>query len=269
MAVGQDPGGTLAFGECSVTAGTGGLPRVEMRGIVKRFGAVTALRSVDFAVGPGEVVGLVGDNGAGKSTLMKILTGVYRPDAGEIRFEGRRVQFHSPLDSRRVGIEMVYQDLGLAENLDTVANLFLGREITRPVGPWRLLDEAAMERRARQHLEGLRVQLPSLRTPVEQLSGGQRQAVAIARATAFDAKLVIMDEPTASLAVAEAAKVLELIQRLREQGVSVVLISHRLQDVLEVSDRIVVLNRGRVAGVLDGATARMEDVVALIVGGAD
>lgn len=244
-----------------------GVPLVEMRGITKHFGAVTALHSVDFIVQPAEVVGLVGDNGAGKSTLMKILTGVYRPDAGEIRFEGRRVHFHSPMDSRRVGIEMVYQDLGLAENLDTVANLFLGREITWRLGPWRLLDEAAMERYARDHLEGLRVELPSLRTPVEHLSGGQRQAVAIARATAFSARLVIMDEPTASLAVAEAGKVLELIRLLRGRGVSVVLISHRLQDVLEVSDRIVVLNRGRVAGVLPGSRARMEEVVALIVGG--
>ncbi len=244
-----------------------GPPLVEMHGIVKWFGPVSALRSVDFHVQPAEVVGLVGDNGAGKSTLMKILTGVYRPDAGEIRFEGRRVHLHSPLDSRRLGIEMVYQDLGLAENLDTVANLFLGREVVRRVGPWRLLDEVTMERRAVEHLRALRVELPSVRVPVERLSGGQRQAVAIARATAFAARLVIMDEPTASLAVAEAGKVLELIRRLREQGVSVVLISHRLQDVLAVSDRVVVLNRGRVAGVLDGRSARMEDVVALIVGG--
>lgn len=245
-----------------------GLPLVEMEGITKRFGAVTALRSVDFSVQAGEVVGLVGDNGAGKSTLMKILTGVYRPDAGQIRFEGRRVHFQSPFDSRRLGIEMVYQDLGLAENLDPVANLFLGREISRRFGPWRLLDEAAMERHAREHLASLRVELPSLRTAVEQLSGGQRQAVAIARATAFAARLVIMDEPTASLAVAEAGKVLELIRRLKERGVGVVLISHRLQDVLEVSDRVVVLNRGRVAGVLEGRQARLEEVVALMVGGA-
>jgi simple sugar transport system ATP-binding protein len=240
---------------------------VEMRGIVKNFGPVSALRSVDFSVGCAEVVGLVGDNGAGKSTLMKILTGVYQPDAGEIWLEGRRVHFHSPLDSRRAGIEMVYQDLGLAENLDTVANLFLGREVCRSVGPLHLLDEAVMERRAREHLAALRVELPSLRLPVERLSGGQRQAVAIARATAFAAKLVIMDEPTASLAVVEARKVLELVRRLKEQGVSVVFISHRLQDVLEVADRVVILNRGRVAGVLDGRTARMEDVVTLIVGG--
>lgn len=244
-----------------------GSPLVEMRSIVKSFGPVSALRSVDFSVGYAEVVGLVGDNGAGKSTLMKILTGVYQPDAGQIWLEGRRVHFHSPLDSRRAGIEMVYQDLGLAENLDTVANLFLGREVCRSMGPFRLLDEAAMEHRARQHLAALRVELPSLRLPVERLSGGQRQAVAIARSTAFAAKLVIMDEPTASLAVVEARKVLELIRRLKDQGVSVVFISHRLQDVLEVADHVVVLNRGRVAGVLDGRTARMEDVVALIVGG--
>ncbi|HVI84410.1 MAG TPA: ATP-binding cassette domain-containing protein [bacterium] len=240
---------------------------VEMRQITKTFGPVVALRGVDFAVRAGEVAGLVGDNGAGKSTLMKILTGVYQPDGGEIWFDDRRVHFTSPLDSRQAGIEMVYQDLGLAENLTPIANIFLGREITRRRAGLRLLDEAQMARVARERIEGLQIRLPSLSLPVERLSGGQRQSVAIARATAFQAKLVIMDEPAASLAVSEAAKVLGLIKRLREHGVAVILISHRLQDVLDVADRIVVLNRGAKAGDLRREEATMEGVVSLIVGG--
>jgi simple sugar transport system ATP-binding protein len=237
-----------------------------MRAIVKSFGPVAALRGVDFAVSPGEVVGLVGDNGAGKSTLMKVLTGVYHSDEGEVWFEGRRVRFGSPLESRHAGIEMVYQDLALAENLTPVANIFLGRELTRSVAGVRLLDGGEMRRRARQHLEALKIALPSMTLPVERLSGGQRQSVAIARATAFRAKLVIMDEPAASLAVMEAAKVLALITRLREAGVAVVLISHRLQDVFDVSNRIVVLNRGLAVGDLRRDEATMEDVVGRIVG---
>jgi|SRR6516162_4568060 len=240
---------------------------VEMRQITKTFGPVVALRGVDFAVRAGEVAGLVGDNGAGKSTLMKILTGVYQPDGGEIWFDDRRVHFTSPLDSRHAGIEMVYQDLGLAENLTPIANIFLGREITRRRAGLRLLDEAQMARVARERIEGLQIRLPSLSLPVERLSGGQRQSVAIARATAFQAKLVIMDEPAASLAVSEAAKVLGLIKRLREHGVAVILISHRLQDVLDVADRIVVLNRGAKAGDLRREETTMEGVVSLIVGG--
>ena len=239
---------------------------VEMRQIAKTFGPVVALNGVDFTVHTDEVVGLVGDNGAGKSTLMKILTGVHQPDAGEVWLAGTRVHFHSPLESRRNGIEMVYQDLGLAENLNAIANIFLGRELTRRTGGLRLLSEGEMERQGRRHLDGLQISLPSLFLPVERLSGGQRQSVAIARATAFRAQLVIMDEPAASLAVTEAAKVLALIKRLREQGVSVVLISHRLQDVFDVSDRIVVLNRGSKVGDLRRQDTTMEDVVGLIVG---
>ena len=239
---------------------------VEMRGIVKSFGPVAALRGVDFSVRAGEVVGLVGDNGAGKTTLMKILTGVYRPDRGEVWFDGRRTHFASPLDSRNAGIEMVYQDLGLAENLSSVANIFLGREITQRRAGLRLLDEAAMVRMARERMEALQIRLPSLALAVERLSGGQRQSVAIARATAFRAKMVIMDEPAAALAVSEATKVLGLIKRLSELGVAVVLISHRLQDVLDVADRIVVLNQGLTAGDLRREEATMERLVGLIVG---
>jgi simple sugar transport system ATP-binding protein len=239
---------------------------VEMRGIVKSFGPVAALRGLDFSVRAGEVVGLVGDNGAGKTTLMKTLTGVHQPDRGEIWFDGRRAHFASPQDSRDAGIEMVYQDLGLAENLSPVANIFLGREITRRSLGLRLLDEGAMMRLARERIEALQIRLPSLALPVERLSGGQRQSVAIARATAFRARLVIMDEPAAALAVSEAAKVLALIRRLSELGVAVVLISHRLQDVLDVADRIVVLNQGVTAGDLRRAEATMERLVGLIVG---
>lgn len=239
---------------------------VKMQGIVKSFGTVRALRGIDFAVGVGEAVGLVGDNGAGKSTLMKVLTGVHQPDSGEIWFEGRRMHFTSPLDSRHLGIEMVYQDLGLAENLSVIANIFLGHEVTQRVVGLPLLDEDHMARVAREVLDGLHIRLPSLSMPVERLSGGQRQSVAIARATAFRARLVVMDEPAASLAVIEAAKVLALIRRLREQGVSVVLISHRLHDVFEVADRIVVLNRGIRVGDLRRADTTMEEVVGLIVG---
>lgn len=239
---------------------------VEMRQIRKTFGPVVALRGVDFVVHPAEVVGLVGDNAAGKSTLMKILTGVHQPDSGELWFDGHRVHFASPLDSRRAGIEMVYQDLALAENLTSIANIFLGREITRRVGGLRLLDEEQMARTAGERITALQIRLPSLVQPVERLSGGQRQSVAITRATAFQAKLVIMDEPAASLAVAEAAKVLALIRRLREHGVAVILISHRLQDVLDVAERIVVLSHGAIGGDLPRADASMEQIVGLIVG---
>lgn len=239
---------------------------VDMRRITKTFGPVVALRDVDFIVRAAEVVGLVGDNGAGKSTLMKVLTGVHQPDSGEIRFDGRRVHFATPLDSRNAGIEMVYQDLALAENLTPVGNIFLGREITRRVAGVRMLDEDQMARVARERIESLQIRLPSLTQVVERLSGGQRQSVAIARAASFQAKLVIMDEPVASLAVAEAAKVLGLIRRLREHQVAVILISHRLQDVLDVADRIVVLNRGANAGDLRREEATMERIVSLIVG---
>jgi ABC-type branched-subunit amino acid transport system ATPase component len=184
----------------------------------------------------------------------------------ELWFGGRRVHFRSPLDSRHSGIEMVYQDLGLADNLSAIANIFLGREVTQRSGGLRLLNERGMDRLGRQHLDGLQISLPSVAMPVERLSGGQRQSVAIARATAFQSRLVIMDEPAASLAVSEAAKVLALIKRLKGQGVAVILISHRLQDVLDVADRVVVLNRGTKVGDLPRVGATMEQIVGLIVG---
>jgi simple sugar transport system ATP-binding protein len=245
-----------------------GEPLIGMRGIAKAFGAVQALRGADLLLWPGEVLGLVGDNAAGKSTLMKVLTGVHRPDGGEILFEGRPVAFHSPRDSRALGIEMIYQNLALAQNLDVVANVFLGREYTRTVVPGLVqrLDEPRMETETRQLLERLRINIASVRTNVERMSGGQQQAVAIARAVAFQARVVIMDEPTASLAVKEVGKVLDLIAQLRARGVSVILISHRLQDVFTVADRIMVLRSGQCVAERMIHDATMDEVVKYIVG---
>lgn len=243
-------------------------PLVQMRQICKSFGPVSALRQVDLTLYPREVLGLVGDNAAGKSTLMKILTGAYQPDSGEIYLNGKRMRFESPADSRAAGIEMVYQDLALAGNLSVASNIFLGREYT--YAPFtripRLMDDHRMEKDASDLLHRLRIEIRSVRLRVESLSGGQRQSVAIARATAFEAKVVIMDEPTAALAVREVGKVLDLIRSLHEHGVSVILISHRLQDVFGVCDRIMVLRHGSVAGVRITAETSMDEIVAMMVG---
>jgi ABC-type sugar transport system ATPase subunit len=232
-----------------------------MRGIVKSFGALKALRGADLDLGHREVLGLVGDNAAGKSTLMKVLTGVHKPDAGEMHF-------HSPQDSRAVGIEMIYQNLALAQNLDVVANVFLGREYRRSIVPGLIhwLDEAKMERETRSLLDRLRINIASVRTNVERMSGGQQQAVAIARAVAFRARVVIMDEPTASLAVKEVGKVLDLIGQLRDSGVSVILISHRLQDVFNVCDRVMVLRSGERISERVIKETTMDETVKYIVG---
>ena len=243
-------------------------PIVEMRGIVKNFGPVRALRGVDLRLDRREVLGLVGDNGAGKSTLMKVLTGVYQPDAGEIFFEGRPVQFASPHDSRAAGIEMVYQDLALAGNLTVDGNIFLGREKTRSYlgGLFKLLDHKGMALEAAQLLRRLRIEIESVNYRVETLSGGQRQAVAIGRSAGFDAKVVIMDEPTAALAVKEVSKVLDLIRGLKDHDVALILISHRLQDIFAVCDRIMVLRQGRKVGDLPKSQTDMDEIVALITG---
>jgi ribose transport system ATP-binding protein len=243
-------------------------PLIHMQGISKAFGAVQALLGVDLVLYPGEVLGLVGDNAAGKSTLMKVLTGVHQPDEGEIWFEGRRVAFASPGDSRDLGIEMIYQNLALARNLDVVANVFLGRERTRPVlgGALRWLDERAMEAASWEILRRLKISMDSVRKPVEHYSGGQQQAVAIARAVSFNARVVIMDEPTASLAVKEVGKVLDLIVQLRAKGVSVIIISHRLQDIFAVGDRVMVLRGGQGVAVRRVAETSMDEVVRYIVG---
>lgn len=221
-------------------------PVVEMRGIKKNFGAVQALRGVDLVLRHNEVLGLVGDNAAGKSTLMKVLSGAYIPDEGEIFIEGEKANFSNPMDARRRGIEMVYQDYALANNLDVAANVFMGREVVQlELGPIGVMDYHHMEQETRSLLNRLKIDIASVRLKVERLSGGQRQAVAIARATAFDAKVIIMDEPTAALSVAAIEKVLELVRELKAQGSSIIVISHRLEDIYQVSDQMIVLRHGR------------------------
>jgi D-xylose transport system ATP-binding protein len=242
-------------------------PLLELHGISKRFGAVQALTDVDFDVYAGEVVGLVGDNGAGKSTLIKCISGIYPVDSGEFRFTGRKVTITSPQDAAALGIETVYQDLALCDNLDVVANLFLGREQTDGgIPPMKPIDEVAMEKRAIEVLRGLQVSIPSVRTRIASLSGGQRQSTAVARAVMWNSQVVILDEPTAALGVAQTAQVLELIRRLRSQGLGVVVISHNLADVFEVVDRIIVLRLGRRVATFDIHKTSQERVVAAITG---
>ncbi|MAU01921.1 MAG: ABC transporter ATP-binding protein [Anaerolineaceae bacterium] len=221
-------------------------PVVEMRDIKKNFGAVQALRGVTLTLHQNEVLGLVGDNAAGKSTLMKVLSGAYHPDEGDILIEGNKTNFSNPMDARRQGIEMVYQDYALSNNLDVVANVFMGREVVQlNLGPIKVMNFRHMEQETKSLLDRLKINIPSVRQKVERLSGGQRQAVAIARATAFDAKVIIMDEPTAALSVAAIDKVLELVRELKAQGSSIIIISHRLEDIYQVSDRMIVLRQGR------------------------
>ena len=239
-------------------------PILEVKNVSKRFGAVQALDGVNFEVYTGEVVALVGDNGAGKSTLIKTIAGINLPDAGEIFFEGQRVIINGPRDVARLGIATVYQDLALCDNLDVVANLFLGREEESPAPP--LLREEDMERRAVEVLKSLSVKLPHVRTPIAALSGGQRQSVAVSRSVMWAAKVVLLDEPTAALGVAQTKQVLDLIRRLKEQGLGVVVISHNLADVFEVCDRITVLRLGRRIADFRVVDATREQVVSAITG---
>ena len=217
---------------------------LEAKNVSKFFGTITALKDANLSLRSGEVLGVVGDNGAGKSTLMKVLSGLYNPSEGSIYFEGKEVFFSSPRDSQNLGIEMVYQDLSLAENLPIGDNIFLGREPTRSFGPIKFLDHKKRKQLTEEHLAKLKINVKSADQKVEELSGGQRQAVAIARATAFDAKIVIMDEPTAALAVKEVGKVLDLIRGLKNLGVGVIVISHRMDDIFSVSDRVMALFQG-------------------------
>src|SRR3954466_2320229 len=243
---------------------------LELKGVSKSFGAVRALTDVDFEVAAGEVVALVGDNGAGKSTLIKAISGIQPGDDYEASFEGIPVPLNTPQDATNLGIATVYQDLALADNLDVVQNLFMGSEDTGPGGPLGLLDETAMEVRARALLKQLAVTtIRNIRTEAGSLSGGQRQSVAIARSLLGEPKVVMLDEPTAALGVAQTAEVLGLITRLKERGYGVIVISHNLADVFEVADRIVVLRLGRNAGVFDGHKDSSEDVVAAITGASD
>ncbi len=238
------------------------VPILELRGISKRFGAVQALSNVNFDVYAGEVVGLVGDNGAGKSTLIKCVAGIHPIDEGEIWFEGQKVHIQGPKDASDLGIQTVYQDLALCDNLDVVANLYLGREQTSNLP----LDEVSMEKRSIEVLRDLSVSIPSVRTIIASLSGGQRQSVAISRAVMWNSKLVILDEPTAALGVLQSYQVLQLIRNLRQQGLAVIVISHNLADVFEVVDRISILRLGRNNGVFSVHGTSQEQVVAAITG---
>ena len=237
---------------------------LSLRGISKTFGAVSALTDIDLDVAAGEVVAVVGDNGAGKSTLVKVLSGVHPPTSGSISFEGRTVTVPSPAAAQQLGIATVYQDLALCENLNVIDNLFLGRMIGRL-----RLDEVAMETRSWELLRQLSAKIPTVRLPVASLSGGQRQTVAIARSLLGDPKVIVLDEPTAALGVAQTAEVLNLVERLRERGLAVIMISHNMADVRAVADTVAVLRLGRNNGVFKVADVTSEDIISAITGATD
>jgi ABC-type sugar transport system ATPase subunit len=247
---------------------TPSLPLLEARNVQKHFGHVVALREGNFALRPNEVHAIVGDNGAGKSTLVKIVSGVFHADAGEIAIDGRTVTIANPREARELGIETVYQDLALADQLDASGNLFLGREqLLRPPLSWfGFLDKKAMRQRAQEEMRRLKIGIQSVEQPVLSLSGGQRQAVAVARAVAWGRRIVIMDEPTAALGVRESGQVLELIKEVRAHGLSVIMISHNLPEVFAVADRITVLRLGRTITTLETATSSLESVVGMMTG---
>jgi fructose transport system ATP-binding protein len=244
-------------------------PILQAHGLVKRYGHVVALNGADFELYPEEIVAIIGDNGAGKSTLIKALSGALQPDEGEILLDGDRVRFRSPGDARRAGIETVYQDLAVAPSLDIAANIFLGRESRRrgPLGAaLRLLDKRAMRREAAAHFTELRIGVQSMTQPVEQLSGGQRQGVAVARAAKWARRLAIMDEPTAALGVKETRQVLDLILRVRENGLPVIMISHDMPHVFELADRILIMRLGKRVAVVTPQTHTMPEAVAIMTG---
>ena len=245
-----------------------GQPLLEARGIQKHFGHVTALAHGDFELAPNEVHAIVGDNGAGKSTLIKIISGVYHADGGELRLDGRPLSVASPREARQLGIETVYQDLALADHLDAAANLFLGREEYLPgaLGWLGFLDTKTMSRRAQEEMARLKIGIKSVDQPVVSLSGGQRQAVAVARAIAWGTRIVIMDEPTAALGVRESSMVLELIKEVRSQGLAIIMVSHNLPEIFAVSDRITVLRLGRTITTLRTADTSLESVVGMMTG---
>jgi D-xylose transport system ATP-binding protein len=256
---------TESLVEATPTPTANAIPILETRGVSKSFGSVNALIDVDFEVRSGEVMALVGDNGAGKSTLIKCIAGTYTIDSGEVYFDGDKVTIHGPRDAAKLGIEVVYQDLALCDNLDVVQNMYLGREVHDWLGR---LKEAPMEARTAETLKSLRVTtIRSIRQQVARLSGGQRQSVAIGRAVMWNSRVVILDEPTAALGVAQTAQVLELVRRLADQGLAVVLISHNLHDIFEVADRITVLRLGRNIAVYERALTTQEEVVHAITAG--
>ncbi|GAA4221115.1 simple sugar transport system ATP-binding protein/D-xylose transport system ATP-binding protein [Streptosporangium album] len=239
-------------------------PILSLRGITKSFGAVAALTDIDLDVVSGQVLAVVGDNGAGKSTLVKVLSGVHTPDSGTITFESGQIEISSPADAHRLGIATVFQDLALCENLNVIENLFLGHEVRAL-----RLDDVAMEVRSWELLRQLSAKIPSVRVPVASLSGGQRQTVAIARSLLADPKVVILDEPTAALGVAQTAEVLNLIERLRDHGLGVIMISHNMADVKAVADKVGVLRLGRNNGIFDVDDVSPEDIIAAITGARD
>jgi D-xylose transport system ATP-binding protein len=244
--------------------GTTRTPLVEMRHISIAFGGLKAVEDASVDLYPGEVVGLLGHNGAGKSTLIKILSGAYRPDAGEIRIAGEAATIHSPRDAKAYGVETIYQTLALADNIDAAANIFLGRE---RLTPWGTLDDAAMEAETRKVMARLNPHFRRFKEPVSALSGGQRQSVAIARAIHFNARVLIMDEPTAALGPAETAQVGELIKQLKAEGIGIFLISHDLHDVFDLADRITVMKNGKVVGHAAVADVTKDEVLGMIIGG--
>ncbi|MCF8487456.1 MAG: ATP-binding cassette domain-containing protein [Rhodobacteraceae bacterium] len=241
------------------------MSRLKLTGLSRSFGAIQALDDVSLEVAPGEVLGLMGDNGAGKSTLVKIVAGNFRPTKGEIRIDGQLVELHKPIDARERGIEVVYQDLALCDNLSAASNVFLGREPVRRFGPLAVIDYPAMRMRAGELFAQLKTETRP-RDLVRRMSGGQRQAVAIARTLLSKPRIVLMDEPTAAISVRQVAEVLNLIRRLRDQGISVVLISHRMPDVFAVCDRIAVLRRGQMVASKRAAASSPEEVTGLITG---
>jgi fructose transport system ATP-binding protein len=251
------------------SSANGPTPVLEARGLVKRYGQVTALDGADFELYPGEILAVIGDNGAGKSTLIKALSGALIPDEGEILVDGTPVQFRGPLDARRHGIETVYQDLALATALDISENIFLGREIRRSgvAGSLlRMLDKRRMRREANAHMQDLKIGINSMSQAVETLSGGQRQGVAVARSAAFARHVVIMDEPTAALGVKESHMVLDLIRQVRDRGLPVILISHNMPQVFEVADRVHIQRLGRRVAIIEPRNFKMSDAVAIMTG---
>jgi simple sugar transport system ATP-binding protein len=242
-------------------------PLLEVKNITKRFGGLTAVDNVDMRIFPGEVVGILGDNGAGKSTLIKVISGVYHAEAGQIFFEGKRVRIDNPMEALKIGIETIYQDLALAENLNVYSNIFLGREkLKKFLGLVDVLDHDYMLDESRKVLDQLEIEVPSLRNKIRNLSGGQRQAVAISRSIYWNAKFLIMDEPTAALGVVEQKKVLDLVKTLSSQGVPIIIISHQLHDVFSVADRLIIMRRAKKVAERITAETTPDEVVGLIVG---
>jgi len=259
----------MSAGTNGNASGGKGAPLISARGLVKRYGTITAVGGVDIDIGHGEIIAIVGDNGAGKSTLIKMISGAVPADEGEIRVDGQLAEIRSPIEARSYGIETIYQDLAMAPNLDVTSNIYLGREKRRrgPLGVLGMIDRGAMKEDAKEHLSGLKINIPKLSgSPVESLSGGQRQSVAIARAMVWASKLVIMDEPTAALGVSQSQAVLEIVKEVRSRGISVAIISHILPHVLDIADRVFVMRHGLKVAEAKASELDEHKLIELIVG---